>query len=95
VPKAYCAAEVAAEAASPEDRVHWLAATGLIRADQQGRVTYDDALALKMISALLESGVPAETMEPAAAERLISFQRTDENLPYRPGSRSERTFAEF
>jgi adenylate cyclase len=95
VPKAYSAAEVAAEAACPEDRVHWLAATGLIRPDDHGRFTYGDALALKMVSALLESGLPAETIERAAAEGLLSFQRTDEYLPYRPGPRSERTFAEF
>jgi class 3 adenylate cyclase len=95
VPKAYSAAEIATEAACPEDRVHWLAATGLIRPDQQGLFTYGDALALKMVSALLESGVPAETIERAGAEGLISFQRTDENLPHRPGPRSERTFAAF
>jgi class 3 adenylate cyclase len=95
VPKAYSAAELAAEAACPEDRVHWLAATGLIRPDRQGRFTYGDALALKMVSALLESGLPAETIERAAAEGLLSFQRTDEYLPYRPGPRSKRTFAEF
>jgi class 3 adenylate cyclase len=95
VPKAYSAAEVAAEAACPEDRVHWLAATGLIRPDHQGRFSYGDALALKMISALLEGGLPAETIERAAAEGLLSFEGTDENLPYRPGPRSERTFADF
>ena len=95
MPKAYSAAEIAAEAACPEDRVHWLAATGLIRPDQQGRFTFGDALALKMVSALLDSGLPAETMERAAAEGLLYFQRTDDYLPYRPGPRSEQTFAEF
>jgi hypothetical protein len=95
VPNAYSAAEIATEAACPEDRVHWLAATGLIRPDHQGRFSYGDALALKMVSALLESGLPPETIERAAAERLLSFEGTDENLPYRPGPRSERTFAEF
>ena len=58
VAEAYSAAEIAAEAACPEERVHWLAATGLIRPDQQGRFTYGDSLALKMVSALLESGLP-------------------------------------
>jgi hypothetical protein len=95
VPKAYSAAEIAAEAACPEDRVHWLAATGLIRPDHQGGFTYGDALALKMVSALLKSGLPAETIELAAAEGLLSFARTDEYLPYRPGPLSGRTFAEF
>src|SRR4029453_13282876 len=95
VAEAYSAAEIAAEAACPEDRVHWLAATGLIRPDQQGRFTYGDSLALKMVSALLESGLAAETIERAATEGLLLFQRIDEYLPYRPGPRSERTFAEF
>jgi adenylate cyclase len=95
VAEAYSAAEIAAEAACPEDRVYWLAAIGLIRPDQQGRFTYGDSLALKMVSALLESGLPAETIERAATEGLLLFQRTDEYLPYRPGPRSERTFAEF
>ena len=69
--EAYSAAEIAAEAACPEDRVHWLAAIGLIRPDQQGRFTYGDSLALKMVSALLESGLPAETIERTAAEGLL------------------------
>jgi len=95
VPKAYTPAELAAEASCPEERVQWLAGTGLIRPDDQGRFTYGDALAVKMVSALLEGGLPAETIERAAAEGLLSFQRTDEYLPYRPGALSERTFAEF
>src|SRR5512132_3476117 len=95
VADAYSAAEIAAEAACPEDRVHWLAAIGLIRPNQQGRFTYGDSLALKMVSALLESGLPAETIERTAAEGLLAFQRTDEYLPYRPGPRSERTYADF
>jgi class 3 adenylate cyclase len=48
-----------------------------------------------MVSALLDSGLPAETIERAAAEGLLAFQRTDEYLPYRPGPRSERTYADF
>ena len=48
-----------------------------------------------MASALLENGVAEETIERAAKEGLLSFRRTDEYLPYRPGPRSERTFAEF
>jgi adenylate cyclase len=43
----------------------------------------------------MESGITAETIEHAAAERLLSFQRMDEYLPYEPGPRSDRTFAEF
>jgi adenylate cyclase len=94
VPRSYSAAEVAAEAGTTEDRVRWLAELSLITAED-GRFSFGDVLAVKMASALLESGVPAESIERAAAEGLLSFQRTDEYLPYRPAARSERTFAEF
>ena len=48
-----------------------------------------------MVSALMDSGTTAETIEHAAAEGLLSFQRLDEYSPYEPGPRSDRTFAEF
>jgi adenylate cyclase len=47
------------------------------------------------VSALLESRLPAETIERAVAGGFLSFQRTDEYLPYEPGPLSTRTFAEF
>jgi class 3 adenylate cyclase len=95
VPKTYTAAEVAAEAACPEDRVRWMTGLGLITADGQGRFTFGDVLALKMVSALLHAGVPSESIERAATEGMFRFQRTDDFLPYEPGPRSPRTFAEF
>jgi adenylate cyclase len=95
VPNTYSAAEIAAEAACAEDRVRWLAQIGLLTPDEQGRFTFGDVLASKMASALLNSGMARETIEHAAAEGLLSFQRTDEYLPYEPGPRSDRTFAEF
>ncbi len=93
--KTYSAAEVAAEAACPEERVRWMAAIGLLTPDEHGRYTFGAVLATKMASALLGSGVPAESIERAATEGLLKFQRTDEYLPYEPGPRSSRTFAEF
>jgi adenylate cyclase len=95
VPRTYSAAEVASEAACPEDRVRWMTAIGLLTPDEDDAYTLGDVLAVKMASALLETGVPAESIERAATEGLLSFQRTDEYLPYTPGPRSERTFAEF
>jgi adenylate cyclase len=95
VPRTYSAAEVAAEAACPEERVRWMTSIGLLTPDEDGRFTFGDVLAVKMASALLETGVPAESIERAATEGLLSFQRTDEYLPYTPGPRSERSFAEF
>jgi adenylate cyclase len=68
---------------------------GLIGPDEEGRFTRGAVLAVKMASALLETGVPAGSIERAATEGLLSFRRTDEYLPHEPGPRSRRTFAEF
>jgi class 3 adenylate cyclase len=95
VPRTYTADEIAAEAGCAEDRVRWLAQIGLLTPDDHDRFGFGDVLASRMASALLESGLPPETIERAAAEGLLSFQRTDEYLPYEPGARSDRTFAEF
>jgi adenylate cyclase len=93
--RTYSTAEIAAEAACPEDRIGWLAEIGLLTPDEHGRFTFGAVLAVKMVSALLEGGIPTETIERAADEGLLSFQRTDEHLLYEPGPRSTRTFAEF
>jgi class 3 adenylate cyclase len=95
VAKTYTAAEIAAEAGCDIERVRWLEAQGLLASDERGRFTYGSVLAVKMVSALMESGVPAGTIEFAAAEGLLSFQRLDEYSPYEPGPRSERTFERF
>ena len=91
----YPAAEVAREAGCSEDRVQWLSDIGLLTPDADGRFSFGDVLAAKMVSALLESGLPAETLERAVADGFLSFQRTDEYLPYEPEPLSTRTFAEF
>ena len=93
--RTYSVAEIAAEAECPEERVRWITAIGLITADGHGRFTFGAVLTVKMTSALLDTGVPAESIEHAAIEGLLKFQRTDEYLPYEPGQRSSRMFAEF
>ena len=95
MPRTYSAAELANEAACPEERIHWLAGLRLITPDDDGRFTFGAVLVVKMVSALLESGVPGESIERAATEGFLKFQRTDEYLPYEPGPRSHRTFGEF
>ena len=95
VPRRYAASEIANEAGCPEDRVRWLSDIGLLTPDSEDTFSFGDVLASKMVTALLESGLPAETIERAVADGFLSFQRTDEYLPYQPGPRSERTFAEF
>src|SRR5262249_32015540 len=81
--------------ACPQDRVEWIARIGLIAPDEHGGFTLGAMLAVKMVSALLESGIPAESLERAATDGALRFDRTDEYLPYEPGARSDRTFAEF
>jgi adenylate cyclase len=68
---------------------------GLLSPDEDGRFTFGAVLAVRMASALLETGVPVGSIERAAAEGLLRFQRTDEYLPHQPGPLSSRTFAEF
>jgi adenylate cyclase len=95
VPKTYSAVQVAAEASCPEDRVRWMVSIGLLTPDQDGRFTFGAVLPVKMVSALLESGLSAASIERAATEGLLRFQRTNEYLPYEPGRRSKRSFTEF
>jgi adenylate cyclase len=95
VARTYRADEIASEAGSSEDLVRWMTELGVIAPDEHGRFTFGAVLTTKMVSALLESGLPAETLERAVEGGFLSFQRTDEYLPYRPGPRSERTFAQF
>jgi class 3 adenylate cyclase len=95
VPKDYSAAEIASEAGCEEDRVRWLATIGLLTPDERDRFTYGSVLAVKMVSALMDGGTAPQTIEHAAAEGLLSFQRLDEYTPYEPDARSNRTFAEF
>jgi class 3 adenylate cyclase len=91
----YSASEVAEEAGCDEGRVHWLEQIGLLRPDERGRFTYGSVLAVKMVIALMESGIAIETIEHAVAGGMLVFQRLDEYLPYEPGRRSDRTFADF
>jgi adenylate cyclase len=95
VPRTYSVTEIAAEAACQEERVRWMTGIGLVTPDEHGRFMFGTVLAVRMVSALLETGVPAESIERAAAEGLLRFQRTDEYLLHEPGPRSGRTFAEF
>jgi hypothetical protein len=91
----YSVDEIAAEAGCTPDLVQWIAKIGLIAPEEDGRFTIGALLAVKMVSALIGSGVPADSIDRAATEGLLTFQRTDEYLPYEPGRRSDRTFAEF
>jgi hypothetical protein len=75
VPRTYSPEEVAA---CPEERVRWMVGIELITPDEHGSFTYGDVLTVKMASALLDTRVPAESIERAATEGMLKFRRTDE-----------------
>jgi class 3 adenylate cyclase len=93
--RTYSTAEVAVEGECSEDRVRWMTSIGLLTPDEDGRFTFGARALGQDASALLDSGVPAESIARAATEGMLAFKRTDEYLPYEPGARSERSFAEF
>ena len=57
VPRTYSPAELATEAARAEDKVRSVAEIGLLTPDEQGRFTFGAVLAVKMVSALMDSGI--------------------------------------
>jgi predicted DNA-binding transcriptional regulator YafY/class 3 adenylate cyclase len=94
VARSYSTSEVAAEAGVPEARIAWLASIGLLNADERGSLTFGAVFAVKMVSALLDAGLPETTVERAAAEGWLDFRHIDDYLPHEPGLRSDRNFAE-
>jgi adenylate cyclase len=95
VARTYSAREIAAEAGAPEDRITWLVSIGLLKPDDGGSFSFGAVFAAKMVSALLDAGLPATTVERAADEGWLDFRHIDDYLPHQPGRRSDRNFAEF
>ncbi len=93
--RTYPAHEVAAEATVPEDRIAWLVSIGLLKPDERGSFTFGAIFAVKLVSALLDAGIPEATIERATEEGWLNFDGIDDRLPHQPGPRSGRTFAEF
>jgi adenylate cyclase len=95
VARTYSAPEIAAEAGAPEDRITWLVSIGLLKPDERGSFSFGAVFAVKMVSALLDAGLPETTVERAADEGWLDFRHIDDYLPHEPGRRSDRSFAEF
>lgn len=91
----YSASEIASEAGVTHDRVKWLSSIGLLSPDERGRFTFGAIFSVKLVSALLDAGIPESTIELAASDGWLNFDGIDDRLPHQPGPRSERTFAEF
>jgi hypothetical protein len=95
VAKTYSASEIAAEAGAHEDRIAWLVSLGLLKPDARGSFTFGAVFSVKLVSALLDAGLPETSVERAADEGWLNFDHIDDYLPHEPGPRSGRTFAEF
>jgi adenylate cyclase len=94
VTQIFSADEIAAEAAIEQDRLNWLVSVGIIR-PRHGAFVFGDVFRAKLVSALLESGMPESVLERAVAEGWLNLDRVDAYLPREPGPRSGRTFGEF
>jgi adenylate cyclase len=93
--RSYSAREIAIEARVSEERVVWLDSLGVLRGHERGGFTFGSILVTKLISALLEAGTPAATIELITAEGWLNLGNVDEYLPHEPGERSSRSFDEF
>lgn len=93
--RTYSAREIAADAGVPESRLMWLTSIGLLAPDERGDFTFGAVFVVKLVSALLDSGLPEAIIELAAAEGWLNFEGIEDRLPNDPGIRSSRTFAEF
>jgi adenylate cyclase len=91
----YSASEIAIEAHVPEERVAWLDSLGVLRRHDRGGFTFGSILVTKLISALIEVGIPVATIELVADEGWLNLGNVDEYLPHEPGLRSARSFREF
>jgi adenylate cyclase len=95
VVRSYSAREIAIEARVPEERVGWLDSLGILPRHERGGFTFGSILVTKLISALLDAGVPASTIELVTAEGWLNLGNVDEYLPHEPGVLSTRSFGEF
>jgi adenylate cyclase len=95
VARAFSAEEIAAEAGVPQDLVTWLVSIGILRPGQPGAFRLGDVFRVKLVSALLDAGVPKALVEQAAVLRWLNLDHVDAYLPREPAPRSSRTFADF
>jgi adenylate cyclase len=95
VAQTFSAEEIAAEAGVSQDRLEWLVSIGIVRPQAPDAFRYGDVFRAKLVSALLDAGLPEAVLERAAAEGWLNLDHIDGYLPFEPGSRSGRTFADF
>lgn len=93
--RTFSAEEIAAEAGVPQDRIAWLVSIGIVNPSQTGTMRFGDVFRAKLVSALLDAGLPEAVLERAAAEGWLNLDHVDAYLPNEPSPRSSRTFADF
>jgi hypothetical protein len=95
VPRTLSGAELADEAAVPEDRIEWLVRIGVLKPRETGAFRFADVFRVKLVQALLDGGFTPEQVEWAVSEGHLDLSRVNEYQIVEPGPRSARTFAEF
>lgn len=95
VARTFSAEEIAAEADVPQDRVTWLVSIGIVKPGQPGEFRFGDVFRVKLVSALLDAGLPEALLERAVAEGWLNLDHVDAYLTLEPAPRSSRTFADF
>jgi adenylate cyclase len=95
VPRTFSALELADEAGVSEDRVRWLTDAGILHPEGPGSFVWADVFRVKMVSALLDTGLSEEMLIRSVNEGWLRLEFAGEYLPYEPGPRSARTFAAF
>jgi adenylate cyclase len=93
--RTFSAEEIAAEAGVSSEQVEWLAGIGILKPREPGAFRFSDIYRVRLIAALREAGFTSEHIEWAAAEGVPSLDWLDRFYPDEPGTRSDRTFAEF
>jgi class 3 adenylate cyclase len=95
VARSLSADEVAAEAGIPRSDVEWMRERGALLPDRSGSYRVGDVFRAKLIGALLASGFDRDTLGEALSGGSLDLGHVDDYLPFPPGPRSSRPFAEF
>jgi class 3 adenylate cyclase len=95
VAKTFSAEEIAVEAGVPKDRLAWLISIGIVKPGQPGDFRFGDVFRVKVVTALLDAGLPEALLEEAVAEGWLNLDHVDGYLPSEQAHRSSRTFADF
>jgi adenylate cyclase len=95
VAQIFSSKEIAAEARISPDRLAWMLSIGIIQPEAPGTFRFGDVFRAKLLSALLDAGMSEAVLEQAVAEGWLNLDHVDGYMPFEPGPRSGRTFAEF